>query len=48
MLSDSNWIGKSYPTYVDFREYNWRMEDFRFSYYGCVSKKRSDLRDLLR
>lgn len=47
LLSDGYWIGKIYPTYVEFREYDWRMEDFRFSNYCCVSKKRGDLRDLL-
>ena len=47
LLSDCYWIGKIYPTYVDFREYDWRMEDFRFCNYCCVSKKRRDLRDLL-
>jgi FkbM family methyltransferase len=47
LLSADYWIGKIYPTYVDFREYDWTMEDFRFANYCCVSKLRSDLRDLL-
>jgi hypothetical protein len=29
------------------RRYDWTMEDFRFSNYCCVSRLRSDLRDLL-
>jgi hypothetical protein len=47
MLADSYWIGKIYPNYVEFKEYDWTMEDFRFSNYCCVSRLRSDLRDLL-
>jgi FkbM family methyltransferase len=47
VLSEAYWIGKLYPTYVDFREYDWTMEDFRFCNYCCVSKLRPNLRALL-
>jgi FkbM family methyltransferase len=47
LLSEQYWIGKIYPTYVEFREYEWTMEDFRFANYCCVSKARPDLRELL-
>jgi Methyltransferase FkbM domain len=41
------WIGKIYPNCVDFRDYHFSMEDFRFSNYCCVSKQRPDLRSAL-
>jgi FkbM family methyltransferase len=47
LLSDGYWIGKIYPTYVDFRDYEWTMEDFRFANYCCVSKTRPELREVL-
>jgi FkbM family methyltransferase len=47
LLCEGYWVGKIYPTYVDFRDYHWSMEDFRFSNYCCVSKLRPDLRTLL-
>jgi FkbM family methyltransferase len=47
LLSENYWIGKIFPAGVDFAEYDWRMEDFRFANYCCVSKARPDLRDLL-
>jgi FkbM family methyltransferase len=47
LLSPNYWIGKIYPAYVDFRDYDWTMEDFRFANYCCVSKLRPDLRSLL-
>jgi FkbM family methyltransferase len=47
MLSDDFWIGKIYPGYVDFRDYDWTMEDFRFSNYCCVSKAKPALKKLL-
>jgi len=47
LLSPNYWIGKIYPAYVDFREYDWTMEDFRFANYCCVSKRRPALRELL-
>ncbi len=47
MLSDRYWMGKIYPKYVDFREYNWQMENFKFCNYICVSRNRPDLKKLL-
>jgi len=47
LLSQRYWIGKIYPTYVDFRDYDWLMEDFRFANYCGVSKSRPDLRKIL-
>jgi hypothetical protein len=47
LLSQAYWIGKIFPTYVDFRDYDWSMDDFRFSNYCCVLKSRPDLRALL-
>ena len=41
------WIGKIYPTYVDFRDYEWTMEDFRFANFIAVSRSRQELRKLL-
>jgi FkbM family methyltransferase len=48
LLSEYYWIGKVYPTYIDFRDYDWRMESFRFCNFLCVSRRRSDLRDLVK
>jgi FkbM family methyltransferase len=47
LLSQNYWIGKIYPTYVDFKDYHWTMEDFRFANYCCVSKVRRDIRSIL-
>lgn len=47
LLSPHYWIGKIFPGYVDFRDYDWTLEDFRFSNYCCVSKARQDLRAVL-
>jgi len=47
LLAERYWIGKIYPSYVDFRDYDWTMEDFRFANYCCVSKLRADLRTLM-
>lgn len=47
LLSERYWIGKIYSSYVDFRDYDWTMEDFRFANYCCVSKRRGDLRTLV-
>ena len=47
LLGSRYWIGKIYPTYVEFKNYDWRMEDFRFANYLCVSRSREDLRRLL-
>lgn len=47
MLSNNYWIGKIFPGYVDFSDYDWRMENFRFCNYVCVSRDRPDLKQLL-
>lgn len=47
LLSERYWMGKIYPSYVDFRDYEWRMENFRFCNYFCVSRDRPDLKKLL-
>ena len=47
LLGDRYWIGKIYPSYVDFLDYDWRMEDFRFANYCCLLKSRRDLRRLV-
>jgi FkbM family methyltransferase len=41
------WIGRIYPTYVDFRDYHWTLEDFRFANYCAVSRSWPDLKRLL-
>ena len=28
MLKEHYWIGKIYPKYVDFQDYDWHMENF--------------------
>lgn len=48
LLRDQFWIGKIYPNYVDFCEYNWTMENFKFCNYLCVNKNRRDLLDLIQ
>jgi FkbM family methyltransferase len=47
LLSPRYAIGKIFPNYVAFGDYDWRDENFRFSNYLCVSKTRPDLRALL-
>jgi FkbM family methyltransferase len=47
MLSKDYWIGKIYPGYVDFRNYDWTMEDFKFSNYFCLAKTKPELKALL-
>jgi FkbM family methyltransferase len=47
-LSDQFIIGKIFPNYIAFGDYDWRAEDFRFSNYLCVAKNRPDLEKLLR
>jgi FkbM family methyltransferase len=45
-LAGKYWIGKIYPTHVEFSDYEWTMESFRFSNFLCVAKRRPDLRAL--
>jgi len=46
LLSPTYWIGKVFPTHVDFREYDWTMESFRFANFLCVARDRPDLKAL--
>jgi FkbM family methyltransferase len=48
LLSDRFAIGKIFPDHVAFGDYDWTAENFRFSNYLCVSKRRSDLAQLLQ
>jgi FkbM family methyltransferase len=47
MLRDRFWIGKIYPAAVEFGDYDWRMEDFRFANFCAVSRGRADIKRLL-
>jgi FkbM family methyltransferase len=47
LLSDRFWIGKVYPNYIAFGDYDWREENFRFCNYLCVAKARPELRSML-
>jgi FkbM family methyltransferase len=47
LLGERYWIGKVYPTHVEFREYDWLKEDFRISNFCAVLKTRPDLRRML-
>lgn len=46
LLKERYWIGKILPETVDFCDYTWALETFRFSNYLCISKDRDDLRRL--
>ena len=41
-------IGKIYPNSVEFADYDWTMESFRFSNFLCVLRDRADLIALAR
>jgi FkbM family methyltransferase len=43
-LAGRYWLGKIYPGGVEFRDYDWTMETFRFSNFLCVSRRRPDLK----
>ncbi len=47
ILRDRFWIGKIYPAAVEFGDYDWTMENFRFANFCAVSRERSDIRRLL-
>lgn len=47
MLGDLYWIGRIFPNYVDFAEYDWRMEDFQFRNYLCIHRRYPELRNLV-
>jgi hypothetical protein len=44
LLADRYWIGKLYPTYVEFADYHWTMETFRFANFVCIDRSRPDLK----
>jgi FkbM family methyltransferase len=46
LLAPAYWIGKIFPRSVEFREYHWTMESFRFSNFLCVSRRHPDLKAL--
>jgi FkbM family methyltransferase len=46
LLAPHYWIGKIYPTSVEFSDYDWTMESFRFSNFLCISRTRPDLKAL--
>ena len=46
MLASRYWIGKIFPGRVEFRDYDWTMESFRFSNFLCVSRRRPDVKAL--
>lgn len=48
LLSAQFFIGKIYPNYVAFGDYDWRAEDFRFANYLCVAKSHPELTELLQ
>jgi len=39
LLAPQYLMGKIYPGFVDFKDYNWRDESFQFSNYLCVSRQ---------
>jgi FkbM family methyltransferase len=43
LLADRFLIGKIYPNYIAFGDYDWQEENFRFCNYLCVAKDRADL-----
>jgi FkbM family methyltransferase len=47
MLASRYWIGKIFPTHVEFRDYAWTMESFRFANFLCVARRRPDLKALV-
>jgi FkbM family methyltransferase len=47
LLRDRFWLGKIYPAAVEFGDYDWRMEDFRFANFCAVSRERADIKRLL-
>jgi hypothetical protein len=42
LLGQRYWIGKLFPTHVEFADYDWTAEDFRFANFLCVARHRSD------
>ena len=44
LLGPRYWIGKIFPTGVEFQDYVWTNEDFKFANYLCVSRDRPDVK----
>jgi FkbM family methyltransferase len=47
-LDRNYWIGKIFPDSVEFRDYHWTMENFRFANFLCVARSRPDLREMAK
>jgi len=47
MLASRYWVGKIFPTHVEFRDYDWTMESFRFANFLCVARRRPDLKAMV-
>jgi FkbM family methyltransferase len=45
LLAPNYWIGKLFPSHVEFRDYVWTAEDFRFANFVCVSKQWPAIRE---
>ena len=45
-LGDRYWIGKLYPSRVEFADYDWTLEGFAFANFIAISRARPDLRTL--
>jgi FkbM family methyltransferase len=44
LLASRYWIGKIFPTGVEFSDYSWTSEDFRFANFLCVSRDQPDVK----
>lgn len=45
-LAPHYWIGKVFPSGVEFRDYHWTSENFRFANFVCISRDWPDARRL--
>jgi FkbM family methyltransferase len=45
-LASRYWIGKLFPSGVEFRDYSWRDESFRFANFVCISRDCPEARTL--
>ncbi len=45
-LGSRYWIGKLFPSGVEFSDYRWKAEDFRFANFVCVSRNWPEARTL--
>jgi hypothetical protein len=46
-LGSRYWIGKVFPSGVEFRDYQWTDESFRFANFVCVSRDWPEARKLV-